>query len=91
MSVNPFKLALVFGLFLGLWHACWAVLVYLGLAQNLIDFVFWMHFITPPYHIEAFDPARAGILIGVTFAVGFVAGGIVGLLWNAFHRGTLAR
>ena len=28
MSVNPFKLALVFGLFLGLWHVCWAALVY---------------------------------------------------------------
>lgn len=90
MSVNPFKLALIFGLFLALWHTCWVILVYFGLAQPLLNFVFWAHFITPPYHIEAFEPARAGILIGLTFAVGYVVGGIGALLWNLFHRETEA-
>ena len=84
--VNPFKVGIVFALFLALWHACWAMLVAFGIAQTLLDFVFWMHFISPPYHVEAFDPGRAGILVGITAAIGMIGGFIGGLLWNLFHR-----
>lgn len=86
MPVSPFKLALVFGVFLALWHACWSALVYFGLAQALIDFVFWMHFIIPPYHVEAFEPRRAFVLVGVTFLIGLAAGAVIGIIWNLFHR-----
>ena len=51
-----------------------------------MDFVFWVHFITPAYHVEAFDIARACILVAVTFIVGFVVGTLGGVLWNALHR-----
>jgi hypothetical protein len=67
-------------------HAGWSALVAMGLAQRLIDFIFWAHFIAPPFHVEAFDPVRAAILIGVTFGVGLVAGMIAALIWNLFHR-----
>ncbi|HEY7978702.1 MAG TPA: hypothetical protein VID67_10935 [Rhizomicrobium sp.] len=83
--INPLRTGLVFGIFLALYHACWAALVAAGLAQMLIDFVFWAHFITPPYHIEAFTLGRAGILIGLTFGVGLVGGFVGALVWNAFH------
>ena len=84
--VNPVKVGAVFALFFALWHLFWATLVALGIAQPLLDFVFWMHFINPPYEVEAFDAGRAGILVGVTAAIG-MAGGLVGaLLWNLFHR-----
>ena len=86
MSANPLKVGLVFGIFLGLWHAGWAALVATGLAQKLLDFVFWLHFISPPYHVEPFALARAGMLVGVTFGVGLVGGFIGALIWNAFHR-----
>ena len=86
--VNPFKVGVVFALFLALWHACWAALVAFGAAQPLLDFVFWMHFIRPPYNVEAFDPGRAAILVGVTTAVGMIGGAIGGMLWNLFHRTT---
>lgn len=84
--VNPIRVGIVFGVFFALWHACWSALVATGLAQKVIDFVFWMHFIVPPYRIEAFDPMRAGILIGVTFVFGLVLGSVVGSIWNFFHR-----
>ncbi|HLJ52176.1 MAG TPA: hypothetical protein VKT24_02250 [Rhizomicrobium sp.] len=83
---NPVRIGFVFGLFLALFHTCWAALVALGWAQKLIDFIFWIHFIAPPYHIEAFDIARACILVAVTFIVGFVIGTLGGVLWNALHR-----
>ena len=83
---NPVRIGFVFGLFLALFHTCWAALVALGWAQKLIDFIFWIHFIAPPYHVEAFDIARAAILVAVTFIVGFVVGTLGGVLWNALHR-----
>jgi hypothetical protein len=52
----------------------------------LIDFIFWAHFVTPSFHIEAFDWARAAILIGVAFGVGLVAGMIFAAFWNLFER-----
>lgn len=84
MKANPLFVGLVFGLVLALWHACWSALVALGFAQKVLDFVFWAHFISPPFHIEAFDMTRAGILVGITFAAGLVVGAITAWLWNRF-------
>ncbi|MGN6516976.1 MAG: hypothetical protein ACTHLR_14175 [Rhizomicrobium sp.] len=83
---NPLKVGFVFALLLALWHTAWAALVATGIAQKILDFVFWMHFIKPPYQVEPFDPVRAVILVGVTAAVGMVIGVVAGLIWNAFHR-----
>lgn len=86
MSVNPIRTGLFLGLFLALFHACWAVLVAAGLAQPLMDFIFWAHFITPPYRIEPFAVARALLLIGFAFSVGLVSGVGGGWLWNSVAR-----
>lgn len=84
MTVGPIRIGLVFGLFLALCHAGWAALVAAGVAQPLMDFVFWAHFITPPFHIEPFALARAGILVGYAFCMGLVLGTAGGWLWNRF-------
>jgi len=82
MTINPVRAGLVLGLFLALFHACWAALVAAGMAQPLMDFIFWAHFITPPYHIEPFAPVRAAVLVGLTFTVGLLAGAAGASLWN---------
>ena len=86
MQTNPIRLGLLFGLFLALFHAAWATLVATGWAQAVLDFVFWAHFISPPYHVDAFDLARAAILVGLTFTVGLVMGIVAGILWNRLAR-----
>jgi hypothetical protein len=84
MKIAPARLGVIFGLFLALCHAFWAALVALTWAQPLMDFIFWAHFITPPWHIETFALGRAGVLVGFTFLVGVVMGMVGGWLWNKF-------
>lgn len=84
---HPVRIGFVFGLLLALFHAGWSALVASGYAQKFLDFVFWLHFIRPPYQIEAFDWARAALLVAFTFIVGFVIGTVAGAIWNALHRG----
>jgi hypothetical protein len=76
----------VLAIIIGGWHLCWSVLVALGWAQPLIDFVFWIHFIKPIYVIEPFEVTRAAILVLVTASIGYVLGSIFALVWNTFHR-----
>ncbi len=84
--ISVSKAALVLGTVFGGWHLCWLVLVALGWAQPVIDFVFWIHFIKPIYVIEPFEIVRAVILLIVTTGVGFVIGSVFALVWNAVHR-----
>jgi hypothetical protein len=67
-------------------YPLWAVLVAAGWAQALINFVFWVHFLTPPHAVRPFHLEVALILIVVTSAVGCATGYILGVLWNWIHR-----
>jgi len=84
--VNPMRAGVTFGTLLGVWHLCWSLLVALGWAQPLIDFVFWMHFIRPVYVIQPFSLPVAAVLIVVTFVTGFVLAFLFALLWNRLHH-----
>ena len=85
-SVNPNKAGLVLGSLIGGWHVLWALLVAVGWAQWVIDFIFWVHFLKAPWAVEAFRPGVALILILVTTTIGYVMGYILGALWNWIHR-----
>lgn len=85
-SLDTKKVALVIGIFLGGWHLLWSVLVFLGLAQALLDFVFWLHMIANPYQVTGFNLMQAVILIVVTFVVGYLIGWVFAWLWNKMHK-----
>jgi hypothetical protein len=84
--INPNKTGLAVGALFGAWHLAWALLVALNLAQPVIDFLFWIHFIKPVYVFEPFAIARAALLVVVTAAIGYVFGAVFALLWNRLHR-----
>ena len=84
--LNPAKAGVTLGAVLGGWHLTWLVLVALGLAQGVADFIFWMHFIKPVYVIETFDVARASVLVVVTALIGFVLGAVFAWVWNVARR-----
>jgi hypothetical protein len=85
-TVNPNKAGLVLGALIGGWHFLWAILVAAGWAQVLLNFVFWIHFLKPPYTVVPFSAGIALILIVVTAIFGYAMGYVLGVLWNWIHR-----
>jgi hypothetical protein len=84
-AIHPGKAGLVLGTLIGGWHLLWALLVALGWAQPLIDFIFWLHFIKPVYVVGKFDAGVAALLVGLTGVIGFALGGAFAVLWNKIH------
>jgi hypothetical protein len=83
---NPNKVGLVVGALTGGWHLLWSLLVLLGWAQPIIDFIFWAHMIKPIYFVKAFDPVAAITLIVITAVIGYIFGFLGAVIWNRLHR-----
>ena len=83
---NPNKVGLVLGAMTGGGHAVWALLILIGWAQPLLDFIFWLHMINPVYTLQPFGWKRAIGLVVVTALVGYVVGRIGATVWNNVHR-----
>jgi hypothetical protein len=84
--LNPNKTGLVLGAFVGGWHVLWALLVALGWAQAVVNFVFWIHFLKPVFSFEPFSAGMALMLILLASAIGYLVGYVLGVLWNWVHR-----
>lgn len=80
--ISKNKLGMVVGGFFGLWHFVWSLLVAVGVAQALINFVFWLHFIQPPYTIALFRADLAVALIVITAIIGYIMGWVLAAIWN---------
>ncbi|PZR79466.1 MAG: hypothetical protein DI537_41000 [Stutzerimonas stutzeri] len=74
------------GALLGGAHLLWVLFVASGLAQPIMDFVFWLHFIRSGWQIESFDLTRAAGLIVLTSAIGYAVGAVFALIWNRFQH-----
>ncbi len=85
-KLNPSRVGLVAGSFLGLFHLGWSILVAVGIAQPLLDIIFKLHMIAPVYSVSDFNIVTAILLVVVTFVFGYIGGVVLGVLWNYLHR-----
>lgn len=81
--IHPFRAGVAVGTVIALWHACWVVLIGLGWAKPVLDFVLRLHFIQLQYQLEPYAAVTAAMLIGVTFCVGMSVGVVFALVWNS--------
>ena len=84
--VSAHSVGVVFAGLLGTWHFVWALLVATGAGQIVLDFIFRLHMIVPPYRVAAFDPATAAGLVFGTAAIGYIAGLLAGFIWNRWAK-----
>jgi hypothetical protein len=82
--MNPHLVGVVFAAFLAIWHLLWCLLVAVGAAQAVIDFIFRLHMITPPYRVDAFNLGTAVGLVLVTASIGYIGGLALGMVWKHF-------
>ncbi len=86
MKLNPNKTALVVGTFAGLWHFVWGLLVALGLASVILDWLYNIHFLNNPFSVQQFDLVKWVTLIIATAIIGYIFGYIFALLWNNLQK-----
>ncbi len=83
---NLNKVGLVIAALIAVWHVAWSLLVLIGWAQPILDFVFWAHTIKPVYFVQSFDPMAAVVLIVITAVIGYIFGFVGAIIWNRLHR-----
>lgn len=80
--ISPLKTALAVGTLTGFWHLLWAILVGLGWAKPVLDFLLELHFLKISYALAPFSMASAASLVILTFAVGAGFGLLFAVVWN---------
>lgn len=81
-KLSAHQAGITLGLLMGLMHAVWALFVFLGFAQVMLDFVLGLHFLENPFTVSAFDITKAVILVAFTTVVGYVVGFVFAHVWN---------
>ena len=82
--MNLFRTSAIAGLCLASLHFFWVLLVALGWAQSLMDFIFKLHMLSPPFQVQVFSLPLALGLIAITFLMGCFYGAVFYFIKNRF-------
>lgn len=85
-SVHPNKAGLAVGAFFGLAHIVWSVLVAVGSAQAVLDFIFRIHMVDAGFSVGEFSLDLAATLVVATAVWGYIVGWVLATFWNWAHR-----
>jgi hypothetical protein len=83
-GMNLLRMSFIWGMCLSSLHLCWVFLIATGWAQPLLDFIFKLHMLNPPFQVQAFNPLLALGLLGMTFLVGCFYGVVFYLIKARF-------
>jgi hypothetical protein len=81
--LSIYRSAVSVGFVLAAWHAAWVVLVGLGWASVVVNFILKLHFIRLDLQIAPYSGTTAFLLIALAFASGAFLGGLFALVWNS--------
>ena len=81
-KINPHKAGIALGAFVGIWHLVWSVLVALGVAQPVLNWILGLHMVESVSYVGAFSLGTAITLIVVASIIGYIAGFVLGTVWN---------
>ena len=82
MQIDKNKTGLTFGFLISFFHLVWSILVALGIAQTLLNFILNLHMIDSATTVMPFNLIKAVGLIVITFVVGYISGWLMAFFWN---------
>lgn len=85
-QLNKRAAGLALGGLVALAHLAWLVLVVLGWAKPLLDFILMLHHISFSFEMLPFAIWPALGLLVCTFVVGYVFGWVFAALWNRLRN-----
>lgn len=81
-KIHPHDIGLIVGATVSVMHIAWSLVVFFGLANLYLDFIFSLHFLSNPFVVQPFDWGKAVMLWVITFVVGYLVGWVSGVIWN---------
>lgn len=84
--LNKGKTGMALGVFIALIHAAWAVIVWSGSGQKLVNWIMTLHFMYYPVKILEFNLSNAVMLVIATFVGGYIFGWVFAAVWNKFRK-----
>ena len=81
-QISVSRAAAAVGIVAAAWHAVWVLLVGLGWAKSVLDFIFELHFIKLSYALAPFSALAGMLLITLGFCGGALIGAIFAVAWN---------
>lgn len=84
--MNTHKVGLSLGLFVGLMHLIWEILIFFGLAQDILSFKFSMHSLNNPFVVESFNLGRGIGLVIFSMVMAYIVGSVFATIYNKVHR-----
>ncbi len=84
--LNTKKTAMTIGAFAAAVHAVWAILVWIGWGQPLLNFAFNVNFVKPYFTVQPFNIVTAIILIIAAAIAGYIVGWFFAWVWNRMNK-----
>lgn len=85
-GINKNALGLALGILAAAGHLVWLILIGVGVAKPVIDWILALHHLEISYALSPINAVNAVLLVMVTFVVGYVLGWIFAALLNALKK-----